>query len=83
MRPVESRAMNRLLTALVLVPVVALPSAAREESYRLPPDEIVALVDAPPPPVLTVDPDGSYALVTESAPMPPKTLSDRSAGKVR
>ena len=41
-----------------------------EERYRLPPEEVVAIVDAPPSPGVSISPDREWMLIVESHAMP-------------
>ncbi len=59
--------MRIALSVLALVP--ALPAAA-QEAYRLPPPEVVELIDAAPAPRLSFAPDARHALVIERAALP-------------
>jgi dipeptidyl aminopeptidase/acylaminoacyl peptidase len=63
--------MTRMLTlGLVLA---ALPAAA-QAPYKLPPKEVVDLVDAPPPPQAVVSPTGEALLLAEPEAYPPIAL---------
>jgi dipeptidyl aminopeptidase/acylaminoacyl peptidase len=61
--------MNRILAIGVAFLVAGAQSFARDE-YLQPPDSVVSLVDAPPPPELSVAPGGLFALVLEPAALP-------------
>jgi len=51
--------------------VLSLAAAApAQEPYRLPPPEVVEIVDAPPAPDVRLSPDGRWMLLVESAAMP-------------
>jgi dipeptidyl aminopeptidase/acylaminoacyl peptidase len=53
--------------------LVALPAAA-QAPYKLPPKEVVDLVDAPPPPQVVVSPAGDAVLLAEPEAYPPIAL---------
>jgi dipeptidyl aminopeptidase/acylaminoacyl peptidase len=57
-----------LAAFLLLGPLAAAGSA--EETYRLPPDEIVRILDAPPTPSVSIDPTGTWMLVIDQPSMP-------------
>ncbi len=58
-------------TLLVLLLAAGLPAAAgAQEPYRLPPAEIVKIMDAPPLPSALVSPDNSAILLVERPSMP-------------
>ena len=57
--------------SLLLASVPAALAAQEPELYRLPPAEVVALVDAPPPPAASLSPDGRWLLLRERAALPP------------
>ena len=54
-------------------PGPALPAAA-QAPYKLPPKEVVALVDAPPPPQAVVSPTGDAVLLAQPEAYPPIAL---------
>ncbi|MCY2960931.1 MAG: prolyl oligopeptidase family serine peptidase [Planctomycetota bacterium] len=57
--------------ALALLSLSALaPAATAQEGYRLPPPEIVAVLDAAPTPDVDVSPDGRWLLFVERPAMP-------------
>jgi hypothetical protein len=64
------RRSGHLLPLLVLL---ALPAAA-QAPYKLPPKEVVALVDAPPPPQAVVSPTGDAVLLAQPEAYPPIAL---------
>jgi len=45
-------------------------SVLAQENYRLPPEEVVDIIDAPPPPSVSFSPDGEWMLLTERDAMP-------------
>lgn len=59
-----------MLLLASLLATITLPAGAQELRYRLPPDEVVALVDAPAPPSFSVSPDARWILVQDSPPLP-------------
>ena len=67
---------RRLLPATLVAACAAgfLASAAHEvsaqEGYRMPPQEIVRILDAPPPPFVNVSPDGEWIVLTGRRSMP-------------
>jgi dipeptidyl aminopeptidase/acylaminoacyl peptidase len=69
--------MRRLAASRHLLPVLlallALPAAA-QAPYKLPPKEVVDLVDAPPPPQAVVSPTGDTVLLAEPEAYPPIAL---------
>ncbi|HSD66285.1 MAG TPA: S9 family peptidase, partial [Vicinamibacteria bacterium] len=64
--------MTRRVLAIGVV-LTALPAAA-QEPYKLPPREVVDLVDAPPPPQAVVSPTGEAVLLAEPEAYPPIAL---------
>jgi dipeptidyl aminopeptidase/acylaminoacyl peptidase len=59
------------LHALLAAPLLVTPSHAMDdEGYRLPPPEVVELVDAPSAPSLSISPDGRWALGIEPDTLP-------------
>ena len=46
-------------------------------SYRLPPNEILSVFDAPPPPLAALSPDNRWLLMVEYEPYPPLSLLAR------
>lgn len=59
-----------LALALLLVPALA-AAQTPAESYRLPPKEIVDLVDAPPTPGVSFSPDRKWMLLLDAPSFPP------------
>jgi len=57
------------LLLAVLTSLLFVPSAA-QQPYTLPPQEIVDILDAPPPPYVLVSPDGNWLLLAERSSMP-------------
>jgi len=71
--PVELRpgARTAPILALLLAAGLLFPSAAPAgEPYRLPPAEVVALVDAPDPPATSISPDRRSLLLIEQGTLP-------------
>jgi dipeptidyl aminopeptidase/acylaminoacyl peptidase len=64
------------LAVLVLAPVLLLAAAAAQEShgYRLPPPEVVSLLDAPETPRVQISPDARWMLLVERPANP--TIAD-------
>ena len=56
--------------ALVLCAVLANSPLALQEGYRLPPQDIVDIVDASPSPRVSISPDGAWMLLTEQSSLP-------------
>jgi len=56
------------LLALFLLPVTA--AAQQDSGYRLPPPEVVELLDAPETPSVRISPDGRFMLLVERPAMP-------------
>jgi len=46
------------------------PPASSQEGYRLPPQDVVDLIDAPPPPSLVLSEDGEWTLLVERPALP-------------
>ena len=59
---------------LTLVAVLAALPAAAQAPYKLPPKEVVDLVDAPPPPQVAVSPTGEAVLLADPEAYPPIAL---------
>jgi dipeptidyl aminopeptidase/acylaminoacyl peptidase len=55
---------------LFLAAFFVAPLAAQDTGYRLPPDPIPQILDAPPLPTVTVSPDRTYLLLGERSSMP-------------
>jgi len=55
--------------ALSLLPAT-FPAPATTETWRLPPQEVVDLVDAAPPPSVRMSPDARWMLLSESPALP-------------
>ena len=68
-----------VLAALVLV-LAAGPLAA-QQAYRTPPQVVVDMMDAPPPPATIVSPDRAWLLLADRAAMP--TIADLSQPMLR
>jgi dipeptidyl aminopeptidase/acylaminoacyl peptidase len=67
------------LTVLCLF-VLSVPAIA-QEPYRLPPQEIVDILDAPPLPAVRLDPNRQYMLLVERQTLPP--IADLAAPMLR
>lgn len=88
-RPVKERRQNDTehvmthtrvsLTCLFLLAPFAV-SLARD-TYRLPPAEVIEIVDAPPSPTVRVSPDGQWMLLIEHAALP--SIADLSRRMLR
>lgn len=65
--------MNRHLSTLLAALLLAAPAAA-QLPYKLPPKEVVELVDAPPPPQVIVSPTRDAVLLLEPEAYPPIAL---------
>lgn len=61
--------MRRLLFAFLACLVVQI-CMADESGYRLPPQEVVDIIDAPPEPAVSISPDGQWLLLVERDAMP-------------
>jgi dipeptidyl aminopeptidase/acylaminoacyl peptidase len=59
----------QFMLVLVLAAIVAVP-AAGQTPYKLPPREVVAILDAPPPPMAIVSPTRDAMLLVEVRPYP-------------
>ena len=66
-----------LVLSLALLPI---PLAA-QAGYRLPPADVVAIVDAPPPPSVQLSPDGRWMLLLEREALP--SIADVSRRMLR
>ena len=55
----------RSISVTVLALLLAAGVSSAQEPYRTPPPDVVAIVDAPPTPVVNVSPDGAWMTVTE------------------
>ncbi|MDQ7826042.1 MAG: prolyl oligopeptidase family serine peptidase [Candidatus Eremiobacteraeota bacterium] len=63
---------------IALLCLLSLPAGARaSSSYRLPPPDIVKLIDAPVPPRVSVSPDGANLILIERTLYPPLELFAR------
>ena len=60
----------------LLACIVLVVSAGAQEGYRLPPPEVVRLLDAPATPDVLMSPDARWMLLVERPPMP--TLAEVS-----
>ena len=64
----------RPLLPVLLPLLLAVPPASAQAPYKLPPKEVVDLVDAPPPPQAVVSPTGDAVLLAEPEAYPPIAL---------
>ncbi|MGH7752874.1 MAG: TolB family protein, partial [Gemmatimonadales bacterium] len=62
--------MRRMLRILSVLPLVTLTTATAQEPYRLPPQTIVDILDAPPLPAVSLSPDRQWMLLAEQRSMP-------------
>jgi dipeptidyl aminopeptidase/acylaminoacyl peptidase len=60
-----------LAPALVLAALATPPVAAAEDLYQQPPAPIARILDAPPPPLVTLSPDRTLLLLQEREALPP------------
>lgn len=60
---------SRLVLCAALVALIAVPLAA-QETYRLPPPEVVEILDAPAPPSVAVSPDQEWLVLIHRKSMP-------------
>lgn len=68
----------RLGLSTVAAVAMILPLAvAAQDAYRLPPKEVVDILDIPPPPAASASPDGRWLVLTSLKGMP--TIEDRAA----
>ena len=67
--------------ALLLCLSLCSPPLAAQESYRLPPPEVVSIVDAPPAPYVDLSPDGRWMLLLERDALP--SIADVSRRMLR
>src|SRR3989442_13329121 len=61
--------MRRLALALCIAWSVGSPAAA-QTTYRTPPQVVIDILDAPPPPAVSVSPDRQWLLLLEQRSMP-------------
>ena len=61
---------SRLAVAIALAALVAAPLAAQQEAYRMPPPEVVEILDAPAPPAVQVSPDQQWLVLAHRKSMP-------------
>lgn len=59
----------RLLIAVLMI-TMSFESTFAQESYRLPPKEVVDIIDAKPEPAVSLSPDGNWMLLIERNAMP-------------
>ena len=59
----------RLLIAVLMI-TMSFESTFAQESYRLPPQEVVDIIDAKPEPAVSLSPDGNWMLLIERNAMP-------------
>jgi len=74
--------MNRIrpMIGAALVALIAVPLAA-QETYRLPPPEVVQILDAPAPPAVRVSPDQEWLVLVHRKSMP--SIADMSQPMLR
>jgi dipeptidyl aminopeptidase/acylaminoacyl peptidase len=70
MRFPATRRWSAALAAAATVFVATVPLAAQDGGYRLPPDPIPQILDAPPLPIVGVSPDRAYLLFSDRTSMP-------------
>jgi dipeptidyl aminopeptidase/acylaminoacyl peptidase len=58
------------LAALCAVCLVLVPALAAQEPYKLPPQEVIDIVDAPPTPSVSMSPDGATMALVDRESMP-------------
>ncbi|MDD3736188.1 MAG: hypothetical protein PHO11_03385, partial [Bacteroidales bacterium] len=73
--------MQKVLITLVLAWAFILASAQDNNSYQLPPDEIIALVDAPQTPGVLLSPDNQIMLLMHRKGLP--SIADLSQPEMR
>jgi dipeptidyl aminopeptidase/acylaminoacyl peptidase len=73
------RAVRGLVAALVLLCAADLASA--QQAYRMPPQVVVDILDAPPPPATLASPDRTWLLLADRAAMP--TIAELSQPMLR
>ncbi len=77
--------MRRPLFTTILACAIAcaalLPAVSAQETYRLPPQEVIDLVDAAPTPRVSISPDGQWMLMQERGSLP--TIDDLSRRMLR
>ncbi len=67
--------------ALAGLAALAFGESSAQDGYRLPPEEIVEMVDAPPPPVVRIDPTGKMMLLAQGRSLP--TIAELSEPLLR
>jgi len=67
-RPGGDLAMRLIIT--LLLTFAWLPDGIAQDGYRLPPDDVVALIDAPPTPSVSFSPDGRWMALIEGSALP-------------
>lgn len=77
----NSRRIIGMTLIAAMVALVAPCSVWAQSVYKTPPADVVRMVDAPPPPSLSLDPTGATALVLERAAMP--SIKDLAAPMLR
>ncbi|MBI3819556.1 MAG: S9 family peptidase [Planctomycetes bacterium] len=60
----------RLTLQLTLGSLLLINTAAAQESYKLPPDDVAKLIDSAVPPTMHMSPDRAHLLFLERAPLP-------------
>jgi hypothetical protein len=59
------KAIARSIAGVLVLLLTAIGAAVAQEPYRTPPPDVVAIVDAPPTPVVSVSPDKTWLALTE------------------
>ena len=68
-RDLSSRWLRRILAVCGGMAIVAAP-AAGQEGYRTPPEDVVRIIDSPPPPTVALGPRGDWLIVAQGRSMP-------------
>jgi len=61
---------EKIIFHFILILIIAVSAAAQDQAqddrgYKMPPDEIAALIDAPPTPAVSVGPDAAWMVILE------------------
>jgi dipeptidyl aminopeptidase/acylaminoacyl peptidase len=68
----SSLRLSRLRPALAVIVLLAVPAAAASDgAYRLPPQVLTDIIDAPPTPGVLADPHGQWLLILDRPSLPP------------
>ena len=59
------RPLRAIAAVLACVCIVSIPATAQANGYRQPPDDVVAVLSAPRPPLISVAVDGRHALLLD------------------